>query len=76
VDSRCLRLQTDASDYGIGGYIFMVTNDKVWVVHFFSKALIGAQLNWSVWEKECFGIFYGVQFEDILDNRLFIFEDR
>ena len=39
-------LQTDASDYGIGGYAFMVTNGKVRVVRFFSKALTGAQLNW------------------------------
>ena len=44
-------LQTDVSDYGIGGYIFMLTNGKVRVVRFFSKALTGAQLNWSVREK-------------------------
>jgi hypothetical protein len=66
-------LQTDASDYGIDGYVFMVTNGKVRVVRFFSKALVGAQLNWSVREKECYGIFYGVRlFEDLLDNRPFI----
>ncbi len=66
-------LQTDASDYGIGGYVFMVTNGKVRVVRFYSKALTGAQLNWSVREKECYGIFYGVRlFEDLLDNRPFI----
>jgi len=66
-------LQTDASDYGIGGYVFMVTGGKVRVVRFFSKALVGAQLNWSVIEKECYGIFYGVRlFEDLLDNRHFI----
>jgi len=35
-------LQTDASDYGIGGYVFMITNGKVRVVRFFSKALTGA----------------------------------
>ena len=66
-------LQTDASDYGIGGYVFMITNGKVRVVRFFSKALVGAQLNWSVIERECYGIFYGVRlFEDLLDNRPFI----
>ena len=52
-------LQTDASNYGIGGYVFMVTGGNVCVVRFFSKALIGAELNWSVQEKECYGIFYG-----------------
>jgi hypothetical protein len=51
----------------------MVTNGKVRVVRFFSKALVGAQLNWSVREKECYGIFYGVRlFKDLLDNRQFI----
>jgi len=61
-------LQTDASDFGIGGYLKMVTNGKVRVVQFFSKALTGAQLNWSTREKEC----YGKTFEDMLDNRHFI----
>jgi hypothetical protein len=28
-------LQTDASDYGIGGYLYMVTNGKVRVIRFF-----------------------------------------
>ena len=52
----------------IMAYVFMVTNGKVRVVHFYSKALTGAQLNWSVREKECYGIFYGVRlFEDLLD---------
>ena len=30
-------LQTDASDYGIGGYLYMVTNCKVRVIRFFRK---------------------------------------
>jgi hypothetical protein len=51
----------------------MVTGGQVRVVLFFSKALIAAQLNWSVREKECYGIFYGVRlFEDLMDNRPFI----
>ncbi len=66
-------LQTDASDYGIGGYHFSVTNGKVRMNRFFSKALIGAQLNWSAREKECYGIYFRVKtFEDLLDNRHFI----
>ena len=66
-------LQTDASDYGIGGYMYMVTNGQVRVIRFFSKSLIGSQLNWSAREKECYGIYYGVKlFEDLLDNRYFI----
>ena len=63
-------MQTDASDNGIGGYLFSVTNSKVRVIRFFSKALVVAQLNWSAREKECYGIYLGVKtFEDLLDNR-------
>ena len=48
-------LQTDASDYGVGGYLYSVINGKVRVIRFFSKALVGAQLNWSARKKECYG---------------------
>jgi hypothetical protein len=66
-------LQTDASDYGVGGYLYSVPNGKVRVIRFFSKALIGAQLNLSAREKECYGIYFGVKtFEDLPDNRHFI----
>ena len=66
-------LQTDASDYGVGGYLYSVINGKVRVIRFFSKALVGAQLNWSARKTECYGIYFGVKtFEDLLDNRHFI----
>jgi len=59
-------LQTDASDYGIGGY---VTNGRARPIRFYSKALTGSQLNWSAREKECYGMYYGVKlFEELLDN--------
>jgi len=51
----------------------MVTNGKVRVIRFFSKAIVGPQLNWSTREKECYGIYFGVKtFEDLPDNRRFI----
>ncbi len=51
-----------------GSYLYMVR-----VIRFFSKALTGAQLNWSTREKECYGIYFGCKtFEDLLDNRHFI----
>ena len=54
-------LQTDASDYDIGGYMYMVTNGQVRVVRFFSKSFVGSQLNWSAREKECYAIYFGVK---------------
>ena len=41
------------TDDGIGGYLYMVTNDKVRVIMFLSKALVGPQLNWSTRGKLC-----------------------
>jgi len=46
-DTAAPILQTDASDYGIGCYLYTVTNGKVRVIRFFSKALTVTQLNWS-----------------------------
>jgi len=48
----------DASDFGIGGYLFQTVDNMVQVIMCISKALIGAQLRWSVRGKECYGIFY------------------
>ena len=34
-------LQTDASDNGIGGYLYMIVNHQLRVIRFFSKSLVG-----------------------------------
>ncbi len=49
---------TDASDYGIGAYIFQIIDGVERPVIFLSKALSGAQLNWSTIEKEAYAIFF------------------
>jgi len=51
-------LQTDASDDGIGGYLYMVTNGIIRPIRFYTKS----QLNWSAREKERYGIYYGVNY--------------
>ncbi|CAN0457144.1 unnamed protein product [Pylaiella littoralis] len=51
-------VMTDASDYGIGAYIFQIVEDKELPILFVSKSLHGAQLNWSTIEKEAYAIFY------------------
>ena len=57
---------TDASDYGIDGYMYMIVNHLVRVIRFFSKSLVGSQMNKSAQEKDFYGIYYGVKlFEDI-----------
>ena len=52
---------TDASDYGIGAYIYQIVDAKERPVIFMSKALSGAQLNWSTIEKEAYAIFFTLQ---------------
>jgi hypothetical protein len=45
-------VRTNASDYGIGGYIFQLDQQKELPIRFISKALHKPQLNWSTFEKE------------------------
>ena len=55
-------LQTDASDYGISGYVFQQEEDgKEIIVGLYSKALVNHELNWSPFEKEAFAIFMSIR---------------
>jgi hypothetical protein len=58
-----LRLYTDASNYGIGGYLCQVVRSKHGQVleeplGFISKSLTDTECRWSVYEKEAYAIFY------------------
>jgi hypothetical protein len=50
-------VQTDASDYGISGYIFQLDDGKEVIIAFFSQALHNAETRWTIFEKEAFAIF-------------------
>ena len=58
-------LHTDASEYGLGAYLFqIVTVNGVQIerpVEFISKAFTPVQLRWSIPEKEAYAIFYAVR---------------
>ncbi len=63
-------LQTDASDYGIGAYLFQYDKDAELrdknakvdkPIAFISKSLTKEKLNWSVPEKEAYAIYYALQ---------------
>ena len=51
-------LNTGASDYGVGAHMFQTYCKEVYHIAFMSKSLTGAQLNWSVKERECYGQFW------------------
>jgi hypothetical protein len=59
-------VMTDASDFGIGAYIFQRVDGQERPIIFLSKALHGAQLNWSTIEKEAYAIFYTLKTHDHL----------
>ena len=65
-------LHTDASDYGIGGFLFQIVQGKETAIAFHSKSFSKAQLRWSVPQKEAFGIFDTIkQFRQLLESRDF-----
>ena len=50
---------TDASDYGIGGYVMQIVSGKEVPIAFISKTLTESQRNkWSTPQKEAFAIYY------------------
>ena len=68
-------LHTDASDYGIGAYLFQfeeATNTE-FPVAFLSKSLSRAERNWSTIDKEAFAIYFAlIKFEYLLRDIHFV----
>jgi RNase H-like domain found in reverse transcriptase len=57
-DTDPIFLHTDASDYGVGAYLFQLVDGKEVPIAFVSKSLTKAQLQWAVIQKEAYAIFY------------------
>ena len=57
-DSAPITVMTDASDYGIGGYLFQRVDEIDQPVAFISKSLTEDQLRWSTIQKEAYAIFF------------------
>ena len=57
-DTAPVILMTDASDYGVGGYLYQTVDDVKQLVALVSKALTPVQLKWSVIQKEAFAIYF------------------
>jgi transposase InsO family protein len=68
-----LYLHTDASDYGIGGYLFQIVDGVERPNAFISQSLHDNQLKWSTIQKEAYSIFYCCKELDyLLRDRQFI----
>jgi hypothetical protein len=54
-------LQTDASNHGIGAYLFQVVDGIERPVEFLSKSFTDEQTRWSTPEQEAYAIFYALR---------------
>ena len=54
-------LMTDASDYGLGAYLYQVVDGKETPIQFISKTFDETQLKWSTNEKEAYAIIYAIR---------------
>jgi hypothetical protein len=73
-----LYLYTDASDFGIGGYLYQLIDGKERPVAFVSKSLTSTQLRWAIIQKEAYAIFVTIkQLDHLLRDRHFkLFTDH
>ena len=72
-DKADIFLNTDASDYGIGGYVYQIIDLKERPVAFMSKSLTSTQHKWPIIQKEAYAIFVSCKDLDyLLRDRFFI----
>ena len=70
-------LQTDASEFGIGAYMFQLEADGVThrPIEFLSKTLSSTQRRWAIPDKEAYAIFYALKkWEHHLRDREFVLQ--
>jgi transposase InsO family protein len=71
-DKDPITLCTDASDYGIGGYLYQTIDMKDYPIAFVSMSLSGPQTRWATIQKEAYAIFHCcMQLESLLRDRKF-----
>ena len=71
-DTSPIFMETDASDYGIGAYLYQVIDGKQKPIGFISKTFHGAELGWDTAQKEGYAIFYALKkWEYLLRDRKF-----
>ena len=71
-DNAPVYLHTDASDYGISGYLFQIIDGKEIPIAFMSKTLSAEEVRWSVIEKECYAIVVAFRkFEYLIRDKYF-----
>jgi transposase InsO family protein len=65
-------LECDASDYGIGAYLYQVRDGKQYPIEFISHTLSKQQAKWDTAEKEQFAIVYALKkLDHLIGDRFF-----
>ena len=66
-------MHTDASDYGIGAYLFQVVKGIEHPIIFLSSTFKREQMRWSAADKECYAIVWAFKhLEHLIRDRYFI----
>ena len=60
IDTAPMTLQTDASDYGFGAYLYQTVEDSEQPLAFLSKTFSKVQKRWSTPEKEGYAIYFAL----------------
>ena len=72
-DTSPIFVETDASDYGVGGVCYQMIDGVRRYIAFVSHALSGPEINWAVPHKEMYGIVYTLgKLDYLLRDRTFI----
>ena len=77
-DKAPITLMTDASDYGIGGYLYQEVDGVKQLVALVSRSLTRTQLKWSTIQKEAYALYYCCDYLDALlrDRKFTILTDH
>ena len=71
-DNSPIYLHTDASQYGMGAYLFQVRDGKSYPIRFLSKAFDDRMSRWSTIQQEGYAIYFSItQWDYLLRDRQF-----